>query len=394
MTKAEFEVGGQQVEIDFSEMEQRMIDKFGPKMEEYFQRARKLAEQKHKEEGGKGVVESYFPDDKKTKIIETFKKGERMSVAEAQSIKEQWTICVPYYAQNELAGHLRDYVWVTDVVKGKKGETVNIPTVKDVDFEHLTVKTGSMAGVSGLINVLTTTLMESGTYYDAYYGDIEKIDSNMLDELNRVFAHAAIRAEDEDLIDVLDDITTAQFSGVSGLTRVMGGEDDTDNIVLGDTAGAGSSFQFRWVADGIGKLLQRGKEVRPGECILIMGVRNYKFMLKDLVASSLTSVGYGRSDIIQKGVIEDWLGVKIVVTHARPSVQQAASSYEQCYMIRPKRALALAPKRDILIETDKLIKERQLRIAASHTYGVTVIDPTEVVRYCTGAFHTKSVANS
>jgi len=55
------------------------------------------------------------------------------------------------------------------------------------------------------------------------------------------------------------------------------------------------------------------------------------------------------------------------------------SSYAVGWLFRPKRALALAPKRDILIETDKLIATRQLRIAASHTYGVVAIDYTEAV---------------
>jgi hypothetical protein len=47
--------------------------------------------------------------------------------------------------------------------------------------------------------------------------------------------------------------------------------------------------------------------------------------------------------------------------------------------MRPKRALALAPKRELLIETDRLIKERVLKIVGSHTFGVVEIDATEIV---------------
>lgn len=82
-------------------------------------------------------------------------------------------------------------------------------------------------------------------------------------------------------------------------------------------------------------------------------------------------------------MIEDFLGVKIVITHDNCDFHSyqtgGATSYSAAYLMRPKRALALAPKRDILIETDKLIATRQLRIAASHTFGVVGIDYTEIV---------------
>jgi hypothetical protein len=46
--------------------------------------------------------------------------------------------------------------------------------------------------------------------------------------------------------------------------------------------------------------------------------------------------------------------------------------------------MALAPKRNLLIETDKLVATRNLRIAASHTYGVAMIDLTEAVPIVSG----------
>ena len=85
------------------------------------------------------------------------------------------------------------------------------------------------------------------------------------------------------------------------------------------------------------------------------------------------------SDIYKTGLLESFLGVKIIVpgcrvktvylNHATPG-----TTYDCVFLVQPKRCLALAPKRDILIETDKLIHLRQLRIAASHTYGVAKLD--------------------
>jgi hypothetical protein len=368
--KSEAQVEGTTIEIDTEGMEKRLTADIDAKMSKYMEQLKSFQAEKEKS-NGKGVVEAFKPE-AKTIILEELHKGEQ---GDYKKVKEQWTICVPYYASRELAGHLRDFIWVTDAVKGKAGETVNVPYVKDIEFEHVTAKTGTFTAKTGLINVQTTTLHESGAYYDAYYGDIEKIDSNMLDELNRVFAHAAIRAEDRDLIDLLAVPTTADFCSPGATTRAG----FTD--IIGDT---NSAFQSHWIADGLGLLMKRGKEVRPGECILIIGASNYAALLKELADS--TPAAYARSDIIQQGMLEDYLGVKIVPVGYEPFETASAggpTTVGCVYLIRPKRALALAPKRDVLIETDKLIATRQLRIAGSHTYGVLSLDESEIVRFRT-----------
>jgi hypothetical protein len=365
MAKAEFEVGNQKVEVDFSEMENRL----GDKMKKYIEEL-KESFTPQKEKGGKGVSEAYLPSDKKNVILEEFKKGEKM---DAGKIREQWTVTVPK-AVHELAGHLRDFVWVTDIVKGNKGETVNIPYVYDIDFtREATPHTGgSLTGKTGLINVLTTTLHEAGAYYDAYYGDIEKIDGNMLDELNRVFAHAAVRAEDEDLVGLLNTFTLEDMSSRSGDTQL-------GSLYVGSSS---ETMDANLIIDALGVLMERGKEVHPGECICIMTGPIWAALMKDIVGSTPLTTADSRA--VATGILESILGVKIVVVGCDTrshiaTMQDLASSYNCAYLIRPKRCLALAPKRDILIETDKLIKERQLRIAGSHTYGIVSIDPTECV---------------
>jgi hypothetical protein len=114
---------------------------------------------------------------------------------------------------------------------------------------------------------------------------------------------------------------------------------------------------------------------------MVMRPGHYKVLVKAILGS--TPIGTVRSDVITQGMVESFLGVKIVLTHHptyfHADAVPAVSSYQVVYLLRPKRALALAPKRDILIETDKLVENRQLRIAASHTYGVCAIDYTEVV---------------
>jgi len=150
------------------------------------------------------------------------------------------------------------------------------------------------------------------------------------------------------------------------------------------------TFNIAWSADAIGKLVLKGKDVHPGECLLVLNPQAYITLLKDLAATTATAVAYARPDIIQKGLIEEYLGVRIVVSgnimrsDMASGIGGGATTYQVNFLMRPKRALALAPKRDILIETDKIIASRTLRIVATHTFGVAAIDLTEVVPIWSG----------
>ncbi len=379
MTQAKAEVEGQTIEIDMSAVEKRINDNIDAKMKKYMEEF-KVYEGKKQEAGGKGVVEAFIPDDKKKILLEEFQKGEKLN---PRTLSEQWTIAIPKQAAYELAGHMRNYVFVTDVIAGKPGDIVNIPYVKDLVFAHVVAGTGAFSATTGLVSVLTTTLHECGAYYDAYYADIEKIDANLLDELNRVFAHAAIRAEDFDLMNLCEAGTTSQFGETAyGSNAVRG---------VGDVAVAGSTFEIKWIADAIGQMLRKGKEVHPGELILAINPVPYAVLLKKLTATTATAWGYARPELIKGGVIDEVLGVKVVImgdvmrgTFA-DGIGGGATSYQVNFLLRPKRALALAPKRDILIETDKLIATRQLRITGSNTFGVCKTDLTEVVPIWSGA---------
>jgi len=138
-------------------------------------------------------------------------------------------------------------------------------------------------------------------------------------------------------------------------------------------------FKASWIADAVGEMLKKGKSVNPGDLLLWMTPVAYTALLKEMISSQVFA--FARGDIVTKGMIENLLGIKIVVggyeTYRFHDTND--TSYQCCYLMRPKRALALAPKRDILIETDRIIKTRKLTITGSHTYGVAALDLTEAV---------------
>jgi len=358
--KAKTEVDGQVIELDFSDVENRLETK----MKKYMEELKEHVTQEKKEPRGKGVVESW-------RASNSAKLVEQLQNVEKGDITEQWSIVIPSLTAYEPAAHLRDYVFVTEAIKGKVGDIVEIPYVKDFDFSKVTVGSAFAGGLS-LIATDTTVLHECGQYFDVPYEDIEKIDQNLLDELNRTFAHAAVRAEDYELLEQISSRAGSSFAGQAGLT---------DTLII---AGSTGPFKAQYIPEAIGLLIKAGKEVHPGDLVCVMGATAYADLLEELAGTSATAVAYARGDIITKGMVEDWLGVRILVAgspgyNASP-VYASGTSYEVAFLMRAKRCLALAPKRDILIETDRIIKTRKLTITGSHTFGTCCLDPTEAVR--------------
>jgi len=389
MTEYEAEIGEQKIEIDTSALEEKLREgmktELRPMFEQYMAKVKESDDWRDafKSKGGKGVVEAYMGDDKKGKLLEEFKRTK----GKLQHMQEQWTIALPKYRVSEIAAHLRDFVYVTDAIKGKQGDTVNIPYVKDTEFEFVTAGTGAFTVKTGLVSTLTTSLVEAGAYYDAYYTDIEKIDSNMLDELNSVFAHAAVRAEDEKLLNLLCNGTTSAWGETllgAKAVQLYAGESD------GACFAAASTMSVSWIADAIGMMISKGKDINPGELLLVLTPQMYITLLKKLSATTNTAVAYAMPTVWTKGMIESYLGVRIIVSGYEMRTMSASgignddTSYQCGFLMRPKRCLALAPKREILIETDKQIAARTLRIVASHTFGSAIIDQTEAVKILSG----------
>lgn len=308
------------------------------------------------------------------KIVETLQeighavsKGASSVSDEHMKLLEQWTVVIPNYTRYEPAAHLRDAVFVSDIVKGRVGETVNIPYVQDAEFEILSAVDDAFAAAwTGLVSSVTTTLYEAGGWYDLPYYLLERIDQNLLEEINKMLAHQAIRAEDEMIMSLVVAGTATNFAG--NISRWS----------------ASAYFYASNIPIAIRMLIEAGKEVNPNELVLYMTGYAYGALLEELAASQI--IAYAVPSIITQGQIENYLGVKIVVGGYRPTQQrtnQNTGTVDLCFLMRGRKAVALAPKRDILIETDKQIATRKLRIAVSHTLGVKVLDFKEIVRIFT-----------
>jgi len=345
------------IELDFSGLKDAMIDVI---KEQTKQIAESLKPKPEAE--GKGYV---MPTDKASKIVESLKKVKE----EGWKLQEQWTVVIPNYRQKETRANLRDHVRFFDLLLNEPGDVANIPWVGDVDFELLAAVGNAFAASwaeASLLDSLTTTLYEGGGWADVPYYKIERFDQNLLEEINSMLANAAVRSEDKKIMSLVEALTSTNFAG--NVTRLTGA----------------AQFYSSNIPAALKLLLNTGKRVMPGECVLYLTPAAYGALLAEVVASQVFA--YASPALINQGLIETLIGVSIVVGGYRPSQQRtnaATGTVDLCFLMRGKRAIAIAPKREMLIETQKQIETRKLRIAASHTVGIKIIDAKEIVRIWT-----------
>lgn len=326
-----------------------------------------------------------LPKDKAEKLVESLRSF--TTKGDAWKMEEQWTVAIPNYRYNEPKAHLRDYVWTQEVLKTEQGDVLNIPYVRDFTFQQLGAVGNAITGTytdttaaTALINFVSTTLYEAGAVAELNYYLLEKFDSNLLDLVNTAFADAAVRSEDTKIITLINALSSTNFAG--NVSTSPGG------TVLNNLT-AVKNFYSANISAALKLLLKAGKDVKPQDCLLYLTPSAYGALVTEIMASQV--IAFAAPQMITQGVIEALFGVKIVVGAYQPGKQRTAAAtgtVNVCFMMRSKRAVCLAPKRDILIETQKQIATRKLRIVASHTFGVYLLDWKEIVRIWTNVRQT------
>jgi HK97 family phage major capsid protein len=314
---------------------------------------------------GKGFV---MPTAESGKLIEALKTAPESG--SNWKLTEQWTVVIPNYRTAELKANLRDYVYTSEILKNEPGDVANIPYVTDaMDFEQLGAVGNAFAATwaeASIMGSLTTTLYEAGGYADLSYYLIERFNQNLLEEINNVLASAAVRSEDAKIMALVEAITSTSFAG--NVTRYTGS----------------ANFYSSNIPKALNLLLNSGKAAKPQDCVLYLTPHAYSALLEEMMTSQ--PFAYAVPSLLQQGVVEKLIGVGIVVGGYRPSQQRTnanTGTVDLCYLMRGKRAVALAPKRELLIETQKQIGQRKLRMSASHTFGIKILDAKEIVRIWT-----------
>lgn len=295
----------------------------------------------------KGVVVE--EKDPRAKILESIKRG---------SLREQWE--KPISLPTAPSAGISTFVLRSEAVSGKPGDVVNIPYVKDFDLDVLANVGGGLTPKTGIYGTVQTTLKEAAATMEIPYADVEKLSEDLLARLEERFNDGALRAIDRHILDTL--VADA-------------------NIPELDKSGANVNFDADWVVEALTTMMKQGKSVNPRDCILVINAAMYEALLKDIASSQ--PLAFARPDVISKGVLTEFMGVNILISNYLPE-HDATTHAKSAYLIH-RNALVFAPKRSLLLETQRDTVARSVKLTGSLTFGVAVLDGKAIVEIKTPA---------
>ncbi|MEM2047462.1 MAG: phage major capsid protein [Nitrososphaerota archaeon] len=297
-----------------------------------------LLKAKTSETGAAGKGEVITPqEDYRKRIIETLKYG--------KSLREQWE--TPISLPSKPTAGIATFIQRSTEVRGRMGDVVSIPYVNEVDMDVLSTVGGSLTEKTSLYGVAQTTLKEAAAYTTIPYADLEKLSENLLAEIEARFSKAALRAIDKHILDTL--LADA-------------------NIPELDKSTAGVDFDADWIAEALGRVAEQGKDLSPSDFILVISPKMYVALYKDIASSQ--ALVYARPDVVRDGLVAEFMGVKILVSNYMP---EHSTGKKSAYLIH-KNAIVFAPKRELLIETERDTVNRKVKLTGSYTFGIAVID--------------------
>ena len=300
------------------------------------------------ESSGKGLIGPASKDERLTKIVEALKSG---------SIREQWTapLALPDAPTANIASFVKNYT----ILRGEPGDVAYIPVVKDFNVSKPTGGVGgTLSEITGAYTYVQTTLTEVGAYMQIPYNDLEKFSEDIVSEIEQKFAKACLRAVDKEILD----------------TVIA----DTDVPEL-DKSSAQVYFDADWIPEALHTIGLQNKDVKPQDTILVINTYMYADLFKDVAASQ--PVVFAMPDVVREGLLAELFGVKILVSNYLPTY--ATKSYS-AFLIH-KNAVVYAPKREILIESQKDTVARKVKLTGTHTFGLVLADDKAICEIKTKA---------
>lgn len=328
------------VQVDIESVLKRIDEKFEALKRELTLKA---------EVGGKGEVIAPREDHRK-RIVEALKYG--------KNIREQWE--TPINLLSAPTAAIATFVQRSKEISGRMGDVVYIPYVKDFDMDIISPVGGSLTEKTDLYGVVQTTLKEVAAYTTIPYFDLEKLSEDLLAELEARFSKSALRAVDKVILDTL--IADANIPELNKSTAAV-------------------NFDADWIAEALGVIAQQGKSIEPQDFLLVISPAMYIDLYKDIASSQ--ALVYARPDIVKDGLVAEFMGVRILVSSYLPK-HDAVNHKRSAYMIH-KNAIVFAPKRELLIETERDTVNRKVKLTGSYTFGIAVVDNKAVCEIKTPA---------
>ncbi len=314
------------------------------------------------------------PRDRREEVARLLREAVTSSNA-AAAIPQVW---VPEISRKPagLVANIGDHVKVYPQVKGKPGDRVKIPKLASIEFAELTEATPpSEAAVP--IDAVEVTLKEYGALARISYAVLEDMNADVVAALEESFEEAAKLAEDEYILSKLnaipdDDLAAHLWGGDATGT----GDVDAADVMTPDL-----------IAEAIGALMQKGYTVKPGDMLLVLHPKQYEDLLRNEQFTNAARLG--SPDVVKTGQITSYMGVDIIVSTQVPVTEKDSIATGEpsvdvyhAFLFR-KDAVALVPKRTLLIETERKTAERVLQLMATHRFGAEALFPDAIVKIST-----------
>ncbi len=297
------------------------------------------------------------------------------SSSAAAAIPQVW---VPEISRKPagLIANIGDYVKVYPQIEGKPGDRVKIPKLTSIEFAELTEATAPSEATIP-IDAVEVTLKEYGALAKISYAVLEDVNADVVASLEESFEEAAKLAEDAYILSKLDAIADENLAA-----HIWGGDaTGTADIDAADV------FTPDLVAKAIGAIMAKGYAVKPGDLLLVLHPKQYEDLLRNEQFTNAARLG--SPDVVKTGQISSYMGVDIVVSTkvpitAKDSVATGEPAVDVYHaFVLKKDAVALVPKRTLLIETERKTAERVLQLMATHRFGAEALFPDAVVKIST-----------
>ena len=286
---------------------------------------------------GKGEV-STPRENPRRRIIEALKGG---------SLREQWE--VPISLPDKPTASIATFIQRSGEIRGQRGDSVTIPFVRSFDMDILTNVGDTLTPKTGLYGTVQTTLKEAAATTNIPYADVEKLSEELLEELEARFNKAALRAIDRTILDTL----------------ILDG--DVPEL---DKSTASVNFDADWIPEALAEVVAQGKDLTPQDFILVLSPKMYRDLYKDIASSQ--ALVYARPDVVREGLVAEFMGVRILISSYLPE-HDTANHKLSSYLIH-RNSLVFAPKRELLVETERDTAGRKIKLTGSYTFGIAVID--------------------
>jgi len=265
----------------------------------------------------------------------------------------------------------------TDLV-GNNDVTLIIPKIGDIDL--MGGRTGSKEGVARVMTKFDTAdnITVSLTSADVKLGGCSvSFETASATRVSIVeMAHKQlVRQYLETLETNANACLEGATIGTSNAGSVFGGS-TADNSAITSNLAAGDVITVDKIVDMKIILMQKDFGKRPGDSVLILHPIQFKQLLK---SSQFTNAAeFGAPEVVRKGVIEEYVGIKIETSTLVTSATQTVAVH-YCYMIDPSAAAAIVWKEKAKVKVETKDDERMYNIYLDAWYKMNIINDNAIV---------------